>query len=329
MNEAPATSPRRLLVRRIAQNRSILLAYVGALAIFVVTSIFSPGFASESHVRVLLIEASFIGIVALGQTFVILGGGIDLTVPWTLNGAAILVSLFADGRNEPLVWAIPLVLALGAAVGLCNGLGIAVLGINPIIMTLGANVILFGAVLGYTHGSPPAPAPSHVEYLATGRLGPVPVNTLIWASLAAIATIVLTWSAFGRHLYALGTNRTVAQFSGIAVSRITISTYVISGITGAFAGILLTGYTGQAYLGMGDPFLFSSVAAVAIGGASILGGSGHYLGTVAGALILTVLAGLLPILNLNEAARQVIYGAVILVTVALATIRRREAAPVR
>jgi ribose transport system permease protein len=325
MSAAVVTSRRRLWTRRVAQNRSILLAYVGALAIFAVTSAFSPGFASENHVRVLLIEASFIGIVALGQTFVILGGGIDLTVPWVLNGAAILVSLFADGRNGPLVWAIPLVLGLGAAVGLVNGVGIAILGINAIIMTLGMNVILFGAILGYTHGSPPPPAPTDVVYLATGRLGPVSVNTLIWVGLTALATVVLTWTAFGRHLYALGTNRTVAQFSGIAIARVTISTYVISGLTAAFAGILLTGNTGQAYLGMGDPFLFSSVAAVAIGGASILGGSGHYLGTVAGALILTVLAGLLPILNLNEAARQIIYGGVILVTVALATVRGREA----
>jgi ribose transport system permease protein len=327
-----AAAPTRrspMWLRRVVQNRNILLAYVGAIVIFAVTSAFSPGFASENHIRVLLIEASFIGIVALGQTFVILGGGIDLTVPWTLNGAAILVSLFADGRNDPLVWAIPLVIALGAAVGVVNGIGIALLGINPIIMTLGVNVILFGAVLGYTHGAPPAAAPGHVEYLATGRVGPVPVNTLIWAALTALATVLLTWTAFGRHLYALGTNRTVAQFSGIAISRVTIETYVISGMTAALAGILLTGYTGQAYLGMGDPFLFSSVAAVAIGGASILGGSGHYLGTVAGALILTVLAGLLPILNLNEAARQVIYGAVILVTVALATLRRREAALAR
>jgi ribose transport system permease protein len=329
VSEAAVTAPRRLWLRRLNQNRSILLAYIGALAIFAVTSAFSPGFASENHVRVLLIEASFIGIVALGQTFVILGGGIDLTVPWTLNGAAILVSLFADGRNDRLLWAIPLVLTLAAGVGLVNGLGIALLGINPIIMTLGANVILFGAVLGYTHGSPPAPAPSDLEYLATGRIGPVPVNTLIWAGLAAAATIVLTWTAFGRHLYALGTNRTVAHFSGIAIARVTIATYVVSAMSAALAGILLTGYTGQAYLGMGDPFLFSSVAAVAIGGASILGGSGHYLGTVAGALILTVLAGLLPILNLDEAARQIIYGAVILITVALATVRRPEAALAR
>jgi len=136
---------------------------------------------------------------------------------------------------------------------------------------------------------------------------------------------VLTWTALGRHLYALGTNRTVALFSGVATLRVTVVTYVVSGVAAALAGIVLTGYTGQAYLGMGDPYLFSSVAAVAIGGASILGGSGHYLGTVAGALILTVLAGLLPILNLNPAALQIIYGLVILVTVAAATLPGRQA----
>lgn len=316
---------RSLLLRGVLGNRNILLAYAGALALFGITSAFSTGFASGNHIRILLIQASFIGIVALGQSFVILGGGIDLSIPWTLNGAAILVTLVANGQNGPLWWAIPLVLAMGAAVGLLNGLGVALLGVSPIIMTLGMNVILSGALLLYTNGAPTAEAPPAIQSLATGRVGPIPVNTLLWAGLALIATIVLTWTALGRHLYALGTNRTVAQFSGIAISRVTVITYVVSGLAAALAGIVLTGYTGQAYLGMGDPYLFSSVAAVAIGGASILGGTGHYLGTVAGALILTVLAGLLPILNLNPAALQIIYGLVILVTVAAATLPSRQA----
>jgi ribose transport system permease protein len=312
-------------LRRFAGNRSILFAYAGAVVLFAATSAFSTGFASANHLRILLIQASFIGIVALGQSFVILGGGIDLSIPWTLNGAAILVTLFANGHNGPLVWAIPLVLGMGAVVGLVNGLGIALLGVSPIIMTLGMNVILSGALLLYTNGSPTAVAPPAIESLATGRLGPIPYDTILWVALAALATVVLTWTAFGRHLYAVGTNRTVAQFSGIAISRVGIVTYIVSGLTSALAGIVLTGYVGQAYLGMGDPFLFSSVAAVAIGGASILGGSGHYLGTVAGALILTVLAGLLPILNLDPAALQIIYGLVILVTVAAATLPGRQA----
>ena len=145
-----------------------------------VTSAFSTGFASANHVRILLIQASFIGIVALGQTFVILGGGIDLSIPWTLNGAAILVTLFADGKNGPLVWAIPLVLAMGALVGVINGVGIALLGVSPIIMTLGMNVILSGALLLYTNGSPTAERASGDSVVGDGtdradsrRYGPV------------------------------------------------------------------------------------------------------------------------------------------------------------
>jgi ribose transport system permease protein len=143
------------------------------------------------------------------------------------------------------------------------------------------------------------------------------VVALIWIALTVAATLLLSKAAFGRHLYALGTNATVAEFSGVPTARTTILTYVISGLTAAFAGMLLTGYSGQAYLGMGDAYLFTSIAAVAIGGASILGGSGHYLGTVAGAMVLTILTGLLPALNLSSGALLVVYGAVILITVSI------------
>ena len=111
----------------------------------------------------------------------------------------------------------------------------------------------------------------------------------------------------------------MAEFSGVPTQRTTILTYVISGMSAALAGLLLAGYSGQAYLGMGDAYLFTSVAAVAIGGASILGGSGHYLGTVAGALVLTILTGLLPALNLSNGALLVVYGAVILLTVSISS----------
>ncbi len=141
---------------------------------------------------------------------------------------------------------------------------------------------------------------------------------LVWVVLAAIVVVVERRTAFGRYLYAVGSNRTVATLSGVPVARTTITAYAISGVTAALAGILLTGYAKQSYLGMGNPYLFTSIAAVAIGGASILGGTGSYLGTIAGALVLTILTGLLPIFRLDSGALQVIYGAVILVTVSLA-----------
>ena len=300
-----------------ARNRLIVLAYVAMVALLLITARFSPGFLSESNLRSTLVLAAFVGIVALGQTFVIIGGGIDLSLPWVLNCAAIIMTLLAGSQDLPLLWIVPLVLAGAAGIGLINGIGVALFGVQPIIMTLATNVILQGLILVYTGGSPTPSAPPLIEYLAVGRIGAFPVIAILWAVLALIASLLLSKAAFGRHLYALGTSRTVAEFSGVPTQRTTILTYVISGLTAAVGGMLLTGYSGQAYLGMGDPYLFTSIAAVAIGGASILGGSGHYIGTVAGALVLTILSGLLPALNLSSGALLVVYGAVILLTVAV------------
>jgi ribose transport system permease protein len=299
--------------------RATLLAYAGALLIFALTSVYSPGFAAPSHLRSLIVVSAFTGIVAVGQTLVIIGGGIDLSVPCVLNSAAILVTLIADGANGPLIWAVPAIVAGGALVGAVNGAGIAWAGIPPIIMTLSTNTILQGLLLVATGGSPPAMTPHVLQVMATGRAGPVPVILLIWLALAAAATLLLGRTVLGRYLYALGTARMVAEFSGVPVRRVILSAYVVSGATAAFAGVLLTGYSGQAYLGMGDPYLFTSIAAVAIGGASILGGTGSYVGTIAGALVLTILTGLLPIFRLGNGALLVIYGIVILLTVSIAT----------
>lgn len=299
------------------RNRLIVLAYVAMVALLLITALFSPGFLSESNLRSTVVLAAFVGIVALGQTFVIIGGGIDLSLPWVLNCAAILMTLMANSQDLPLLWIAPLLLVGGAVIGLVNGIGVALFGVPAIIMTLATNVILQGLILVYTGGSPTPAAPPLIQFLAVGRFGPLPVIALIWAALAAVAWVMLSKAAFGRHLYALGTSRNVAEYSGVPTLRTTILTYTISGFTAATAGMLLTGYSGQAYLGMGDPYLFTSIAAVAIGGASILGGSGHYIGTIAGALVLTILSGLLPALNLSSGALLVVYGVVILLTVSV------------
>lgn len=301
------------------RHRAILLAYLGMIVLLLLTSVVAPGFLSATHLRSTTVLAAFIGIVALGQTFVIIGGGIDLSVPWVLNCAAVLMTLLAGSQDAPLVWIVPLLLAAGALVGMVNGLGVALFGVPPIIMTLAVNVILQGGILVYTGGAPTSTAPQAIQFLAVGRILGFPVILILWIALAVIATILLSKSAFGRYLYAVGTSATVAEFSGVPTFRTTVLAYTLSGFTAALAGMLLTGYTAQAYLGMGDPYLFTSIAAVAIGGASILGGSGHYIGTIAGALVLTILTGLLPALNLSSGALLIVYGVVILVTVSLAS----------
>ncbi len=310
--------------RWLTSPSPIVLAYAAALLLFVAVSLYSPGFANPAHVATLVTLAAFIGIAAIGQTIVIVGGGIDLSVPWVMNSAAILVTALAHGQNWPLVWIIPLILVAGCAVGVVNGIGIALLRVPPIVMTMSVNVITQGLLLIVTRGFPPPLAPPALTFVAAGKIGPVPVMLLVWVMLTAIVVVVERRTTFGRYLYALGSNRTVATLSGVPVARTTITAYALSGTTAAIAGILLTGYSRQAYLGMGDPYLFTSIAAVAIGGASILGGSGSYLGTIAGALVLTVLNGVLPIFRLEAGALKIIYGLVILVAVFIAAPSLRE-----
>lgn len=311
-------------MRWLTSPSPIFLAYAAALLLFVLVSLYSPGFANPAHVATLITLAAFTGIVAIGQTTVIIGGGIDLSVPWIMNSAAILVTALAHGQNWPLLWIIPVILLVGCTVGVVNGVGIALLRVPPIVMTMSVNVITQGLLLIITRGFPPPLAPPALTFIAAGKVGPVPVILFLWVVLAALVVLVERRTAFGRYLYALGSNRTVAMLSGVPVARTTITAYALSGTTAALAGILLCGYSRQAYLGMGDPYLFTSIAAVAIGGASILGGTGSYLGTIAGALVLTILNGLLPIFRLDAGALKIIYGVVILLAVFIAAPSLRD-----
>jgi ribose transport system permease protein len=313
----------------LARNRPVAAAYALVIILAIVGEIVASGFLRISHVDQLVIEAAFIAFVALGQTFVILTGGVDLSIPWVLNGAAVLLTTFAHGSSATMAWLVPVLLAGGAVIGLINGIGVTLLRIPPIIMTLGMSSVVEGALLLYTNGGSGGNAPSADVYLATHRWGPVPAVSLVWLAVLVAATLVLTATPFGRRLYATGLSKRVSEFAGVNTATVTVSVYVISGIAAALAGIVLAGYVGQSYLGMGDPYLFSSVAAVAIGGASILGGSGNYIGTTAGALVLALLAAILPILGLPQSALEIVYGCVILVAISVSSGRlgkRRDSA---
>lgn len=308
------------LVARIGRNSDIAGAYLAALVLLLIAVAASPSFLETSNLRSVATQASFVGIVALGQTFVILVGGVDLSIPWVMSASALLLATLAGQDSSALVWAVPVAVAFGASIGLLNGVGVAVFGISPIIMTLAANIILSGAS-SVINESLSAALPGAVRDLGGKPIGPVNADIAIWVVLAVLAIGVLSATTFGRRVYAVGTNARVARFSGIDVTATRIAAYVISGAAAACAGIMVAGYSGQAFAGLGDPYLFASVAAVAVGGASIYGGTGSYVGSIAGALVLTLLAALLPILELSPATLNIVYGVVILITVSLARIR--------
>lgn len=304
----------------LARHRPIVTAYAIALVLLAVGTIHSLDFVGGGQIRTMLIYASFIGIIGLGQTLCILTGGIDLSVPWTLTGAAVLTSqLTADGHA--LLPVIVLVLAFAAVVGLLNGLGVAYAGVPPIIMTLGMNGALQGLLLVYTNGGIAATPPKALTDFVLGDALGVPNQLWIWAAVIAVGCALLSLTTFGRRLYAIGTNRRAAELAGVRVRRVLVVPYVLSAVGAAVTGLLMMGFTGQAFLSMGDPYLFSSAVAVAVGGASILGGSGHYTGTIGGALVLTLVASLLPLFKLGTAWLQIAYGVILLATVYAASLR--------
>ena len=321
---------RQLLVNLTPDRRRMLYAFGAAILVFVVGDLLHPGFASAASVKSILVIASFVGFVAAGQTFVILVGGIDLSIPWVLNGAAILLvtsSLGRDGRAPPPSSS---TLGLGLASGSCNGIGIAYLAVPAVVMTLAMNGIMEGLTLGLSKGltceSCASYAPKAVQDVDHARAcSGSRADLFLWLGVDAAdhaSSSASRPSAGGSTRSA--TTRRAAFLAGINVRLVTVVLYMLSGLFAALAGIVLVAYGGQATLGMGDPYLFQSIAAVVIGGVSILGGRGNYLGTVAGSITLVALVSLLLAENMPDWGRNVVYGVAILVILLLYGRERRH-----
>ena len=318
---------RPLLASLTPDRRRVLYALGAAIVVFVVGDLLHPGFGSPASIKAILVIASFVGFVAAGQTFVILIGGIDLSVPWVLNAAAILLVTSSLGRDGRAAQAVLLTLGLGLLIGLLNGLGIAYLAVPAVVMTLGMNGIMEGLTLGLSKGltcnACASYAPSAVQNAVRSDVLGVPADLFLWLGVALVATFVLSATTFGRRIYAIGNNDTAAFLAGINVRLVTVALYMISGLFAALGGIVLVAYGGQATLGMGDPYLFQSIAAAVIGGVSILGGRGHYLGTLAGSITLIALVSVLLAENMPDWGRSVVYGVAIL-AILLAYGRERQ-----
>lgn len=316
------------LKRLYRKNSSIFFSFGIAIFMFVVVCIVRPEFGREAHIKIMLIDAAILGTLALGQTFAILVGGIDLSIQWNMCASGIMFTMLFKswGLAENQAWIMILFcLAVTTLVGVINGFGIAYLGINPMIMTFGMNTIIQGLVVALTSGTLPGGyAPKSIEALALGTVMGIPNMVIFWIVIIAVVTILLAATPFGRKIYAIGNSETVAYYSGVKVKFVKMMAYAISGLAAGMGGIMFTGRIGQAYLGMGDFILFQSIAVVAIGGTSMVGGSGNYLGTVAGALILTILNGLLSAFLIPAAVKQVIYGVLLLIAVLLSVSKNRK-----
>jgi len=293
--------------------RYALPAYVCFLVVILATQLMlGHALFSLQYYDSLIVLTSFLAILALGQGAVILTGGLDLSVPWAIGLCGILLAGMVKGSDEALAYALPLVLLAGCLIGLVNGLGVVFLGLSPIVTTLATNGILQALALLYSNGTPDGFASPSLRWFMTGHwLGMTPVVPFVIA-FVIVATLALSRTPFGRRVYGVGNGERVAALSGIAVGRTLILVYVLSGFCSALVGSLLTGFSGQASLGMGDEYLLPSIAVVVVGGTLITGGRGDYLGMLGGALLLTALQTLLAGTTLPYATRAILFGLVIL-----------------
>jgi ribose transport system permease protein len=277
-------------------------------------SFYSTNFLSPDYLLQQLKVASFLGVIATGMMMVILLGQIDLSVPWVVTTGAMMACAAAVHGTSGSILAIPFGILCGAALGLVNGIAVAYLRIPSMIITLATNAVAQGLMVVYTGGfSPQDTASPAMRYLATGYAVPsIPNGVLVWLAVGICAVFLLTRTTLGRSLYAIGNRERAAYMSGINTRRITMIAFVISGGLSALGGVLLAGYASKASQSMGDAYLLPSIAAVVLGGTHVLGGKGSYLGTVAGVILITLLQSILSVMQIEEAGRQLIYGAVII-----------------
>lgn len=320
-----ATVPRPLLRPtwrdRVRHSWSTGAVFAAAVLVYFVTVVVVPEFANAGHLADTLELASVLGVVAVGAGVVILTAGIDLSIANVMTGVGVLASSLTASGTAP-VPTIVISLLAGVAVGVVNGVGVGVLRIPPLVMTLASGSIVQGAQLVATNGTPQSASPRALESLANDKvLIGLTGSVVVWFVLIALAVALLTATATGRGVYAIGTNPRAAELAGIPVRRVTIIAYAFSGLTAAVGGLLLLGYTGIASSTMGDAYLLPAIAAVVLGGTSILGGRGTALGVAFGVFLFTVIESLLTVLKVGEASREMLEGAILLGVVILYNLR--------
>jgi len=320
-----AGAPRRAALtdggwRRVIRDQPLipLLILLGVLVALL--ELAKPGIVSGNWVATTVRAAIPLAILAASQTLAMLTGGIDLSVGAIASMAAFLMATLATGQGPVVAIAVAFVAATIA--GIVNGIGVGVFKVHPLIMTLGMSLVVLGLMSVYQLLMVQSGTliPDAIQWLGSGiSLGFLPNNLIVFLPIAVLIIIGLRRSGFGRLLFAVGDNPIAARLAGTRVWQVLLALYVLSAILAAVAGILTAGIANTATVSLVEQSVLPSVAAAVIGGTSIMGGRGGYSGTIVGALILTVLTTLLTVLEMPEAVRQVLFGAIIVVVAAAYT----------
>jgi len=305
----------------------VRVVYVALALVLLTAAVVSPDFFKTRNLLNVLRQASAIGVLAIGQTVVIIGGGIDLSVAAVMQLVGVTIAEFAKGEDGRLWFAIPLSLAMALGIGLGNGFLVAIRGVQPFIATLFVGVLVTGLRLMVTRATPSGILPPAIKAFGGGSFGSVPNAVLCFAGVALIMGFVLQRTTFGRRIFAVGGNPQAAELSGVRVKRVVIASYVISALLAAVAGMVLVGYLGYADQEIGTGYDLDSIAAAVVGGTVLGGGVGSVSGTVAGIVLMASLLNIVLLLNLNVQYQLVIRGLVILAAMSLQLFSLRTSKP--
>ncbi|MBC8264097.1 MAG: ABC transporter permease [Anaerolineales bacterium] len=302
-------------------------ALVFLIIICIVFAVLEPAFVTPINIFNVLRQVSIYGLLAIGMTFVILTGGIDLSIGSLLalaglicaavekGGTGLLDVTAGEAQGYGLPVAILSAIAVGLLGGLLQGVGISRLKVPPFVVTLGGLSAFRGAALLFSRGQPISGFRKEYAFWGKGLVGPVPVPVIIFFVFAIIAYIVLRYTKYGRHIYAVGGNQEAARLSGLNVDRLTLSVYVIMGFFAGFSGFILSARLNSAEQVAGVGYELTVIAGVVIGGTSLFGGEGSVFGTVVGILLTGVLANGLTLLNVSSYIQQIIIGGIIVFAV--------------
>jgi len=292
------------------------IVYVFLSAVLIVAAVFAPQFFKINNLFNILRQASALGLLAVGQTLVVIAGGVDVSIAAIMQLAGVTAAEITQGQERYVFITLATVLMMGTAVGFGNGLLVAKRKVQPFVSTLFVGLLVTGLRLLVTKATPSGGLPAFIRFLGSESTGPIPNALIIFGCTAIIAHFFLAKTTFGRSVYAVGGNPEVAYLSGINVDRVTVISYMLSGLLAALAGLVLVGYLGYADQNIGIGYEWDSIAAIAVGGVVLGGGQGKISGTIAGVLLMTVLFNLVLMLKIRVEYQFIIRGMVIIAAVA-------------
>lgn len=301
-----------------------MLTFIAFLILCISFSFAADEFLSMTNMSNLIRQISINGILAVGMTFVILTGGIDLSVGPVMALTGTVMAGMMINQGLPPVVAVLIGVILGALIGLISGSLTAYARIPGIISTLAMMEIARGSALLYTGGYPLSGLPSSFSFIGQGYVLGIPMPAIIMIIVFIIAYIILNHLPYGRYIYAIGGNQEAVRLSGIKVKRIKASVYVISGITASIAGIIMTSRLSSGQPMAGEGYELDAIAATVLGGTAISGGRGHIFGTFLGAFLLGVLSNGLNLLGVSPYAQRVLKGAIIIAAIYYSSIRQKD-----